>query len=313
MAADGFLTRTLSRIRLFTDEPSINAKYTDDNLLDLIESSWADILQELNRNSSAPIVVRHDVSVSTDATLDGNTHLLPPTVGQVLRLSKVCSTTGRVEWEMMPRSRWNPAGHGIIVEGNTIQFTPYWDRGSYTLRLTYIPKGDLRLHEGTFDNSGDVAITNDTDANQAEVILASSPGTGTLDIRPNAYAGSVLRILGDVGGSPTADYVQERIIRSYDVTTRTATVAPALTYVPSGTTVPYEIAPLLGQALDIVVALDVAAQVIGIEGDAKRAASTERQYARKMRTLRLNAANLEAIVGQRFQHDTTHAERFIDW
>ena len=309
MAADGFLTRTISRVRTFTDEPSSNAKYTDAKILDLVESSWADVLEEINRNASAPVRVRHDLAIDTATGLNANTYILPPTIGRLFQIDKVDSN-GNVEWTIVPRSPWNPAGPAVLLEGNCLTISPDWGAGSYTLRLTYMPVGDVRLHEGTIAAS---AITNDATANTCAVMLASSPDTGSLDTRPNAYAGSVLRILGDGGTGATNDYVQERVIRSYDVETRTATVSPALTYVPTGTEVTYEIAPLLANAFDIVVALDVASMILGIEGDPKREKSTALQYARKIRTIRLNAAAYESIVGQHFQRDTITNGMVFRW
>ena len=314
MAATGFISRTITRIRTFAAEPETNAKYTDAILLDMIEISWAEVMAELNRASSTSLCVRHDISAASATTGPTNTYLLPPTIHAILRLAKVNTTTGVVEWEEIPRSRWSPAGPGFLIEGNTVRFEPHWQRGTHTLRLTYIPSGDMRLHYGTVDGTvGASAITNDTSANTCTVVLAATPTTGSLDTRPNAYAGSILRILGDGGTNAAHDYCQERVITAYDVVTRTATMSPALTTVPVGDAIPYEVAPLLGNAFDAVIAMDVAAQVVGIEGDGARSMSIERQFARKMRTLKLNAANQEAIVGQRFQHDTTQGMNFASW
>lgn len=306
--ATGFLSRTLSRIRLFTDEPSTNAKYTDADLLDLIRSSWTDVLGEIMRVTSKPIVVRHDISVAGQDGITANTYILPPTVGSILRIAKINTNTGNSEWDVVPRSRWNPDGPGVLFEGRAIKFQPDWAAGSYTLRVEYTPTGDLDMHIGTVDAS---AFSNDTSANTCTVVLASSPDTGSLDLRPNAYAGGVLRILSCDDDSEFP--VQDRLITAYDYSTRTATLSPALTEAPATGDITYEVATPLGEGFDMVVALDVAAIVLGVEGDDKRSLSTQKQYARKLRSIRLNEANFEAIVGQRFEHDTAQNEYRMSW
>jgi hypothetical protein len=298
----GFLSDVTTRVRLYTDEPSTNAKYSDANILSFLRTVWRQIMQDVNRNSQAPIVVRHDVSISND----DNVHELPPTVGSILRLAKYDTTTGTVDWEVIPKSRWNPAGPGFTVEGNIIRFEPDWDWGSHTLRLEYIPNGDVSFHDGTAGT-----ITNSTTNNNCTIVLASSPTTGSLDTRPNAYAGQILRILS----ATTNDYEQQRIITAYDVTTRTATVQPAFStsLVPSGT-VTYEVAPFLGTEFGVdLVSLAVARYILGIEGDSGRLKTMSMLYTNLMREIRLGQSSIEMIVGNHFEVDTIHNRRIATW
>jgi hypothetical protein len=304
MSSLGFLTRTISRVRRFTDEPSTNAKYSDSDIIDIKQSSWGDVLEELNRVNAAPIVVRHNMTFSDDNV---NVYVLPPNIGTILRLAKMSSVTGLPEWVVTPRSRWNPSGPGLLIEGNTLRLEPFWVGSSDTLQMDYVPNGDLELHEGSIASS---AFTNDSTTQTCSIVLSDSPTQGSLDTRPNAYAGSIFRIIS----ATSNNYQQERIIKSYDTITRTAVVQPAFeaTLLPGGT-VTYEIAPLMNRSMDIVVALDVSAIILGLEGDNNRASSVQLQYARKMRTLRLNRSNIEAIVGQRFQHDTVANSDVFAW
>lgn len=300
--SDGFISRTLARIRTFTDEPATSAKYTDAKLLDLIENQWAAILGEFNRVSQHPTVIRHNVTFGETS----RTYVLPPTVGSVLRLAKISTTTNSMEWEVIPLSRNSPTGPGVTMEGNILRLEPDWEGDDVTFQVDYIPTGDVRLHDGTAGT-----ITNDTTAGTCTLVLAASPTTGVLDNRPNAYAGSVLRILS----ASTNNYVQERIISAYDVTTRTATLRPHFdaTLLPGGATVTYEIAPILWQSNDMVVALAVAKLIAGVEGDNKRFAALGHHLAQEMRRLRLDAASFDAIKGVTFEHDTVTNRRYVSW
>ena len=298
--ATGFLTRSINRVRRYTDEPSTNAKWTDSDIIDEIESSWADTLSEINRLTTAPIVVRHDLNFQPSQ----NMYVLPPTVGRILQLAKINSTTGVIEWRLRPRSRFNPSGPGIIIEGNVIRVEPNWTEGNETLRLVYMLSGDLRLHSGTAET-----ITNDSTNHNCAVVLAETVTVGERDVRANAYAGCILRVLT----ATTNDYGQERIITSYDHTTRTATLEPEYADVPGGT-VTYEVVPMvIGKSFDKVCSLDVAATILGIEGDQARAASVEKQFARKMRQIRLDQSAIESIVGSHFQSDTDDNLRYLGW
>jgi hypothetical protein len=283
---------------MFADEPSTNAKYSDSEVIDLIEMEWANIMQEQVRNSQAPIVARHDFTFQS-----GQQHyVMPPTVGEVLMLGEHDSTTDTSSGMFVPRSRYNPAGPNFTIEGNIIRLDPKWQGSNTTVRLTYIPTGDVRLHEGTLDNGGS-DISNGTDS--ATVILADTPTTGSLDTRVNAYEGSVLRILS----ASTNDYEQQRVITSYDVTTRTATVKPGFDYAPGGAVVTYEIAPLLFLFRDLLVSLSVARLLIGTEGDTTRYKLLERMWNEKMRALRLHQSNMQTIVGTRMETDTIFNDR----
>jgi len=286
---------------MYVDEPTSNAKYTDAKILDLLENQWANILSEMSRVSQHPFVVRHNITFGEAS----RTYVLPPNVGNILRLASINTTSNAPEWIVVPLSRNNPGGPGISMEGNILRLEPDWKGEDTTYQLDYIPTGDVRLHAGTAGT-----ITNDSTAGTCTLVLAATPTTGVLDNRPNAYAGSILRIL-----SATANnYVQERIISSYDVTTRTATLRPHFEadLLPSGA-VTYEIAPLLWQASDMVVAVAVAKVIAGIEGDSKRFNALHQQYAVEIRRLRLGAANFDQIKGITFRHDVPTNRRYAEW
>lgn len=266
MSADPFITRTRTSIREIAGEPGVHAKYTDARLLTYIEQAYSHIITELNRLSANPVVVTYDITLNSDL----RTYLLPPTVFRVVKM-EMRDASGNIAWDEFPGSRYNPSGHGVALVGNTINFS-YDPTGTYTFRVHYLPSGCVRLHYGSI--TSDASIVNNTTTDTCTIVLPASPTAGTLDIRPNAYAGSILRILG----ATSHDYVQERIITAYDVTTRTATVAPAFTtaLLPSvggGGAITYEIAPLFDQAVDLAVATYVARTLVALDGDKARMAT----------------------------------------
>jgi hypothetical protein len=286
----GWLSDTISKIQLLVDEPDYKAKYTDSDLIDLIESEWTDVVEEMFRMAQNTISVRHEITFQRGTQY----YVLPPTVGEITRLAERDATTHDIEFEMTPRSPYNPYGPNFTIEGNMIVLDPKWQGSSKTLELEYIPTGDVRLHDGTLSS-----ITNST-----TVVLPASPTTGTLDTRPNAYAGSVFRVLS----ATTNDYIQERVIKSYDVTTRTATLSAALDPVPSGT-ITYEIAPMLALHQAYLVAFSVARTILAVEGDNSRYSAMNREYQRKIRNLRLRVSNFQTIRGTRMETDTRSNER----
>ena len=301
-----FLEKVVDWVRIYTDEPTITAKYTEDNLYDLIQTEWTTIMEQLNLSAQTPIIVRHRITVVEDQKV----YLLPPTIGQVLRIMML-DTNGGVQGEVYPRSRWNPAGCGVAIEGNTLYLDPTWGGSTVYIELDYMPTGDVMLHDGTIDS--DDSIVNDVDENTCTVVLAATPDNGSLDTRPNAYAGSILRIIS----AGTNNYEQMRVIQSYDVATRTATVAPAFTaaLLPSvtGEDISYEIAPFLSPGKQNIVALAVSRHIITTEGNIQRYGMITRQYKEMLRSVRLHLANVEQIVGMHFKKDTAANVYYANW
>lgn len=290
----GFLARSLARIRLATDEPSINAKYTDATLIGYIESAYAVVLADVNRMSKRPVVVRYDIAVGTAQTI----YTLPPTVGSIVDIQWL-DTAGNIVCRHQPTSLVNPSWPGITLEANTIRFlqTP---TSAYTLRICFVPTGCVHLHDGTAST-----ITNSLTAFNCTIILAATPTTGSLDKRPNAYVGSLLHILT----ATTNDYPQLRLITAYDCTTRTATLEPNFTaaLLPGGATVTYEIAPIFAEQIDTAIPLWVAQYVAGMEGFADRAGLLQSQYERAIRQIRLAETHYDTLRQHGFEIVSTHA------
>ena len=276
-----FISRTIDRIRRATDEPSVDAKYSDAILLEYIQSAFQTVLSDISRSSKHKVTVRYDMTLDTDKDV----YVVPPSVGQIICIHYL-NAAGEVISRIQPVSHHNPVWPGVVFEGNTIRFltTP---PSATTLRFLFVPGFCAKLHSGT-----GATFTNDTTNHKATVVFPAVPTTGALDKRPQAYAGSIFRITGD----GTADFEQDRIITDYDAITRTATLEPEFPvgYVPSATP-EYEIAPLLGEYLDLVLALWVARYISGTEGDKTRYTINNQQYHALLRDCRLHEAQWDSV------------------
>lgn len=277
--SDSFLTRGIAATRQAVDEPAINAKYSDSDIITQMESAYAIILAEVNRNTTTPVVARTTVTVVSGTT----SYVLPSVVGSVYAIYQLDSTSGvKVFYDSF--GRFNPLGQSLWLEGNVLhlQAANYITAGT-ELTVEYVPSGTARLHNGVSSN-----INTDGD----EVTLSATPNKGSLDTHDDAYNGCVLRILRATGSGATGDYLQERHISAYDHTTRVATLDVALSPIPvagSGGYIIYEIAPTIHKGMDTVLALYAAYAILSIEGNRKRADSILSMYRNQMRNLRLNS------------------------
>jgi len=281
MAAEAQLTRLIAWVRANTDESDVRAKYSDSDLIDRLEGSFAEVLTELGGAQDDPLLVRHNISISEGSTV----FLLPPCVGELLRIAKRSGTTeDYIEWQLLPRPMTRFQGKGLYLEGRMLRFEPPWAGTDYTLELLYIPTGDFRFHYGT-----STTFTTNT------ITLAASPTLGTLDTRDNAYTGAILRVLGNNGDS----VIQERFISSYDRSTRIATVEPAFS--PAlDTTCVYEVIPSYFRQLERLAAWNVALDLLSIRGNAKKYGLMASRFQAKMRTTRIAIRRRESMLGTHF-------------
>jgi len=297
----GFLNRLIAAIRKMVDEPSINAKWSNSDILAKIRDAWAQMWLDVNLNSEVPITVRYDIAISS-STED---YKLPPNVGEIIRLSKINSTTGIPEWELDSASYRNPAGFGFRIEGNTLRVNPKWTTG-YTMRLDYIPNGDISPIEGTVLGSAFTSTT--VNLNSMSVTL------GTLDTRENAYGGYYLRKVSEVDGGGTARtgfIMEEPLVASWENTTRVATFRTALDQTPiSSNTVTVELVTVLGYNLERLLALTAARMILADEGRDKRMVSQTQHYKECLRNVRLALANMNSRNKSGMEGDTVDNNRY---
>ena len=280
----GFLSTVTANIRKYADEPESDVKYTDAKLREFIRMAWTDVLSELNKVSKNKVRVRMDITIVADTY----SYSLPPNIQEILMLEKIDSTSGRPEWEILPNHPLAPNGPGFTIEGPTIRFDPVWKRGE-TLRLTYVPNGEVEVYEGTISSGTSTTIT------------LPATGTGTLDKRPQAYAGYTIR-LGGGTYTGSLDIVQERIVASYANGTRVCTITPALDPVPTNFTgMTFELVPHFAYMCEHCIAMRVAMLIAATTKDDKRLVTLTREYHQMLRNLRMNLSHLNARTGSNMQ------------
>lgn len=246
-SSGSFLRTVIELVRFKMEEPV--AKITDDVLTRLfIAEAWSETFSLLKLDSDSLPIVRTSVTLVAGT----NRYLIPPWCEMVLRLV-IRDSNGMVIRDWVPSDIMDTYP-GWRIEGNEIVFEPLPATSTITpWELWSVPSGDICLHLGTGAVIGPSTIK-----------LAATPTLGLLDRRPNAYAGQVLRIIHE------GRAWQERIIGSYDTTTRRATV---LTPFEQGTgllppdaveeapNVTYEIAPLGWRSLWTAVSWKVCMKI----------------------------------------------------
>ena len=291
----GFLADTIQRIYDYTNEPDENPKWTTDKLFPLIRGSYGRCMLDVNGVGQNPIVVRFDITT----TATQRTYMLPPNVGQVIAIGKVNSQTGEFYERIIPRTRLSPFMAGVTFEGPLVRFEPIWGVAE-TLRVLYIPNGDCALHLGTVAEA-------DTTTTSVKINIA--PTEGYFDRRPNAYLGSMLRLLSATVSSAAAypsgyTYypIQERPITGMVPTSLVATVDTAFDFDPAtaitGSAIhTYEIVPFMGDLFQDAIAWDVAAMVNGTEKRYTEKADCMKNRLNQMRMIRQNLSHYNSRSG----------------
>ncbi len=273
--SDSFLSRGIVDVREALDEPNVSAKYTDARIIEHLEKAYILVLNEKNRQDKTIAVVKQDLTISANTT----TYMLPYTMGSFYGLYSENDSGCKVFYD--ERSKYNPFGQGVWLEGHTLHIQSVGMMGIGTrLKMEWVPSGIARLHNGVCTISAD-GLT---------VTLGATPNAGMLDTHDNAYSGGVLRILGVNGTTVTGNYLQERNITAYDNTTRVATLDVALDPIPTTDDgyIYYEIAPAIHKGMDMVVALYAAYRIMTVEGNQKRAAGILNAYRNELRNVRLS-------------------------
>lgn len=146
---------------------------------------------------------------------------------------------------------------------------------------------------------------------EAVLTIAATPIDGTLDTRPDAFAGYLLRILSSTDVATATVYTQDRLIASYNNQTRVATLVEAFNP-PLAGTITYEILPQYSGLIQDVVCLHAALTLHGLEGATKKYALTKDIYEKRMRALRTQLRK-EFRVGPVFENQTTTNSRTNPW
>ena len=288
VAGQGFLAIVSEKVREFSDEPGASSKFSDARILDMMRRAWADVLDDINRVSSGKIRARIDIAILESQ----REYALPPNIGQFLEFKKLDSE-GFLEWEILPNHPLSPWGPQFNIEGPMLYLDPKWRTG-YTMRIDYVPTAEVPIFEATAASGGIAAGT---------IQPPATVTAGTVDLRPSAYLGYVVRILSDTNGAQ-----QERVVSSQ---TSAVPARPILTVKPvwspaltdDAATI-FEVVPQQAYRYQDLIALKASRFIASITGDRKRVETLQVEYRDSIRALRLREAQKEARIGQRF-HRTT--------
>jgi hypothetical protein len=282
LSGSGFLSDVVSLIRKATDEPGASAKYTDGDIVELIQVGMDTVMTDIHVNTDHPIIIRYSITL-VDGTQD---YILPPNVAELIRVAKINSTTGLPDYEIWPGSYMNPIGSGWVLEGNVLRLLRNWV-STDTLELMYMPNSEPLMHKGTAEDVAASTIT-----------LMATPTDGTLGKRPNEYVGMLVRVI-----SSTENVQEERLITAYNVTTRVATINKAWDTTPTGTLV-YEVIPIYSRMIKHLVALRASIDLLSQEGNSQRMSTLSTNYAVKMSAMRRQVSKMEGRFPHHFDGDT---------
>lgn len=303
----GVLATLVDWVQRWANEPRFAAKYPSHVLYPLIQENYRMTFSEVIRLTGMPVYATFTFTI-TDGTTET---LLPYNVGQVERIYEADPNSGLALYEIYSFSRRSPAGGLVGIEGNTLKWRPKWTGGTRTLTVEYVPNGDVDLAFGTQSSPA-------TKSSSTTLVLTTTPSEGYFDRRPNAYVGSYVRLLSAGDAEYPDGYtffpIQERVITAYDPDNAngpTITVSPAFDFDPSDqefTSLSYEIVPDGMKPLLHVVAWRTVMTILSMEGNAKRKALAQEEYATHFRDIKMRLANLDATRGNgRFEYDTAIA------
>ena len=209
------LMTTITRIRTYLDDPSLDAKYDNDFLVrQIIEPEMVNVITALNATREEPILCNFLLNplVSTDERIE-----LPPNVGVIARIAKL-NTDGTVANDIARRDETDPRGPGWHLDGRDLHIRPDWDEtgiddGS-SYNVWYIPSGDFNPH---YSDAGGEILTG-----RLTLTVDSTPDVGGIDKRNSAYIGGVLRVWNAANS-----IVEERVITGYTASSGLITVRSA--------------------------------------------------------------------------------------
>lgn len=288
MHSSGSIIKTYcEKVRHYLDDPDLDAKYDDNYLVRFfLPSAMTDVISRVSQMSDAQILSSFDIAV----TAGTNSYKLPPAVAQVVRIGSVESTTGLFIEDLKPRNQFNLYGPNWAIHGNTIVFQPTVEV-SKTLTVVFVPSGDVMCQ---YDSSGTASINSN-----GTFTMPVTPTLGSQDKRPNAYAGSYLRVFGAV--------TDEMVITDHDATLRVLTPTTAFIN-PVAATYTYEVVPFLLEPMVDAVAISAAMRAgVGRKINQAHMQSLMLAYKQAIKTAHDTLSNMNGRIGKRFNGDTIDA------
>lgn len=229
MHASGSMILTIAeRVRGLLDEPSLDAKYTQDLLVrHHLTSAFVDVLSRINNTTGSPIINR--MSLVSDFVRPREFRL-PPCVQEVVRLL-VTDSDGQPVQDMVPRDRMDWRGPGWQLEGSP---------GALTLRVTepllaaggaeiwYVSNSDMLPHYSTAGSASSYQVAVATaDWTAATRTLTKTGGFTNYTFR----AGDKIKI---TAGGTVGDYDVESRVDDDNIVLKTSISASNLSGTVAG-------------------------------------------------------------------------------
>lgn len=287
-----FLKTVIERVRGYLDDADFDAKYQDQFLVQhVIMPALVDVWSRVSLNADNPVMLDYTITLVENQEC----YVLPSCVGEVHEVVQMSTNqnNGLPATELVPNHRMSVGGQVWALEGNMLCFRPFPTGVSgitpYTIR--YTTNGDMSPHYSDGTN-GNGAIG----ASGATFVFAAIPDLGLLDKRENCYAGQIIRILD-------GNVFEERIIASYEASTRTCTMKRPFTS-GVGNHI-YEVAPSRSQGMVEAVSIACALKL----GTWRKCSQAQmgmftQQYRSAIKTIGDNMATMQMRTGKSWTKDT---------
>jgi len=306
-----FIKTVLARIRGYLDDPDFDAKYTDQFLLQhVVMPSLVDVWSRCSLSADNPVMLDYNLTFVENQEC----YTLPACVGEIHEIVQYTGLDGQqlsnglITDDLRPSHPQSRTGPVWMIEGNMICFRPFpqnLDSGgntNLTWTVRYTTNGDMLPHYCSYTNYGTL------DATKTLFTFDDTPDLGLVDYRDNAYAGQFVRLLSNAGGT-TLGVTEERVIASYNPSTRVATLARPFT-VAAGNYA-YEVCPPQSQGMVEAIAL-ASALKLGAWRKISQAQNQllTQQYRAAIKTIGDNLANMNLRTGKGWSKDTRDNPRW---
>lgn len=311
-SSNSVLKTVIERIRGYLDDPDLEAKYSDDYIIrHVVQPAFATIMSRVNNSATNPVMQR----LIFPLVKNQQYYQLPPCVGEIWRLC-ILETNGNVVEEALPRNIYHYKGTNWMIEGNMLSFMPYPPVNYDNMELWYTPSGDYQAFYCSSPSTGSVTLNSTKDQVLFNMsTLTSSPILGSIDRRPSAYVGQMLRLL------PTSNsgIVEERMISTWAPTATSGQWAatlrrPFVHATGSATISAFEIAPEGSEPLYEAMAAAGAMKLAGYRKvSGEHFGMIQAQYRDAMKTLMDHYSNIQMRTAKSFEKDTVDNQIGQTW
>lgn len=297
------LLSSVEMVRSLVNDPVTGGKYSNAYLLRYyVGPSMGYVMGRIQLTNEVPVFASYSVTFDKDTRY----YKLPPGVGMVIGLRLETTSS---ESQVISEVDFRPKGFSSTVDGWRLEGAPgalelYLPQNfvinNGVLKLWYVPTWDVHYHEGV---GGAFA----TASGQSALVLDADPTLGSLDRRPGAYVGSVLRII------PTSGPIEEGIITSHTwssgASAWSVTTRSPFTNVADGSGYVYEIVPPGFQAFSQLAAMHAAWKLASSK---KERSSLQESLRVLLADARKTALDMQAATQSRegpgWEKDTIHNE-----